>query len=82
MLQTLTTDPERVAYIASAKDTVLAKLEWYRMGDEMSDRQWNDVLNVIKVQGERLGHDYLRRWAVQLGVTDLLERALDEARLD
>ncbi len=78
---TLTTDPEQVAYVASAEDTVLTKLEWYRMGGELSDRQWNDVLNIIKVQGEQLDRDYLRHWAAQIGVADLLDRVLGQARL-
>jgi hypothetical protein len=80
LLQTLSSNPEQVAYVASAEDTVLTKLEWYRMGGEISDRQWNDVLNVIKVQGGRLDRDYLRHWAAQLGVGDLLERVLDQTR--
>ncbi len=73
------TEPERTAYIASAEDTVLTKLEWYRMGGEVSDRQWRDVLGVLKVQGKRLDLAYLRRWATELGIADLLERALAEA---
>jgi hypothetical protein len=65
--------------LASAEDVVLAKLEWYRKGGEVSERQWGDVLGVIRVQAEALDRDYLSRWAQQLGVGDLLKKALDEA---
>ncbi len=68
--------PERTAYVASPEDTVLTKLEWYRMGGDVSERQWRDALGVLKVQGERLDLAYLRRWATALEVADLLEKAL------
>ena len=74
--QVIAIDPERTAYVASPEDTVLTKLEWYRMGHEVSDRQWRDVLGVLRVQGERLDLAYLRRWGAALGVTELLEQAL------
>ncbi|MEM1042498.1 MAG: hypothetical protein AAGI91_07690 [Bacteroidota bacterium] len=69
------------AVLAAAEDVVLHKLLWYRMGDEVSERQWGDVLGVLKVQGEALDATYLRRWAASLGVSDLLARALGEAGL-
>jgi hypothetical protein len=68
-------------YFASAEDTVLAKLVWYRKGGEISDRQWRDLLGVLKVQAGTLDRDYLKRWADALGVADLLHRAMEQAGL-
>jgi hypothetical protein len=60
---------------ASPEDTLLHKLVWFRLGNEISDRQWSDILGVLKIQGERLDNEYLKRWAAPLGVDDLLARA-------
>ncbi|MBS1989953.1 MAG: hypothetical protein JSS83_05505 [Cyanobacteria bacterium SZAS LIN-3] len=64
-------------YFASAEDTVLAKLEWYRAGKEVSDRQWNDIIGVVKMQESNLNVDYMREMAKELGLADLLARALE-----
>lgn len=64
--------------VASAEDTVLQKLRWYREGGGVSDRQWQDVQGILRTQRGRLDLDYLRRWASDLGVADLLARALEE----
>jgi hypothetical protein len=64
--------------LASAEDTILNKLEWYEMGGRVSDRQWGDVLGVLRVRGDALDLDYLRRWAEELGIRELFERALAE----
>jgi len=77
----LSPDSPASIYVASAEDTVLAKLQWYRESGEVSDRQWNDVLGVLKVQGSALDRAYLREWARELKLTDLLVRALDDAGL-
>ena len=65
-----------VAYFAAVEDVILAKLRWYRMGGEVSDRQWRDVLGVLALQAGRIDQDYLARWARSLQIADLLERAL------
>lgn len=64
--------------IASAEDCILAKLEWYRLGDEVSERQWHDVLFVAQLQRSRLDRSYLQLWAAELGVSDLLDRLWSE----
>jgi hypothetical protein len=71
----------RAFRVASPEDTVLHKLEWYRMGNEVSDRQWNDILGILKIQGKTINIEYLRHWAINLRVADLLDRALEDAGL-
>jgi len=78
--QTFSFESEVSAKFASPEDTILSKLEWYRMGGEVSDRQWRDILGVIKTQAEALDRDYLQEWAKELKVADLLERASGQSR--
>ncbi len=69
-------DPFSGASVASAEDVILSKLRRYRFGNEVSDRQWRDVLGVLAAQQPTLDLGYLRRWENELGLADLLERAL------
>jgi hypothetical protein len=68
-------------FLSSPEDTILAKLDWFRLGGGVSDRQWGDITGVMKVQAERLDLKYLRDMARELKVSDLLERALDDSGL-
>jgi hypothetical protein len=55
------------------------ELRWYRKGGETSDRQWRDVVAIVRVQGPRLDRSYLTRGAAMLGVEDLLVQVLGQA---
>jgi len=65
--------------VATAEDTLLMKLVWYRSGGEVSERQWNDVRGIAAVQRERLDREYLRQWAEYLKVADLVDAARQPA---
>jgi hypothetical protein len=67
--------------VASAEDIVLAKLQWYRAGGEVSDRQWNDITGLLATNPD-LDFDYVRSWADRLGVHDLLTKALADVASD
>lgn len=69
-------------FVATPEDVILNKLEWYRLGEEVSERQWNDALGVLKVQRGRLDRTYLEEWAGDLGISDLLRRAMTEAGIE
>lgn len=66
-------------WVTSAPDILLRKLWWYRLGREVSDRQWNDVLSLLRVQLPHLDLDRLHGEATALDLADLLTRALDQS---
>jgi hypothetical protein len=72
-------NPDRFVFVHSPEDILLQKLHWYRLGGQVSDRQWRDVLSIIVVQQTRLDRHYLGESAAKEGLTDLLERAMREA---
>ncbi|HLJ56081.1 MAG TPA: hypothetical protein VKT77_13660 [Chthonomonadaceae bacterium] len=70
------------AFLPSAEDAILQKLRWFQMGGGVSDRQWGDVLGMLRVQGAgSLDAGYLRFWAARIGVSGLLDRALANAAI-
>lgn len=71
----------RMVFVTAPEDIVLRKLDWFRRGGRVSDRQWRDVLGVLKVQGERLDREHMRRLAAQADLTDLLVQAVRDAGL-
>lgn len=69
----------RTYIVKAPEDLVLRKLLWYREGGERSERQWRDVVGVLRVQSGQLDREHLARWGQTLGLTDLLGQSLDEA---
>lgn len=76
---TLTEESAREFSLSSPEDIILHKLAWFRMGGGVSERQWSDVVGVIRVQADALDFAYLKHWATVLGLADLLEQAIREA---
>jgi hypothetical protein len=66
-------------WISSPEDIVLQKLIWGR--GRQSEKQWRDVLGVLKLQGDRLDFEYLWRWGEELKIAEVLEQAVREAGL-
>jgi hypothetical protein len=62
-------------FVKSPEDTVLRKLLWYREGGEVSEKQWRDVVEVLRVSGPEMNPAYLDMWAPRLGLDALLARA-------
>ncbi|MCX5647256.1 MAG: hypothetical protein NTZ17_21625 [Phycisphaerae bacterium] len=69
----------RDLYIVSPEDIILLKLRWFSATGGTSERQWNDVLGVLAVQGKSLDFEYLTDSARKLGLEELLSRAMAEA---
>ena len=68
-------------YFLSPEDIIISKLQWYEIGGKVSERQWLDVIGVIKVQGDSLDKNYLQVWAKKLGIFELLKNAFNDAEI-
>lgn len=78
---TIEEDTGRAIDVASPEDTILQKLAWFRRGGGVSDRQWKDLLGVLKVQ-KQLDWEYLSRGSKHLEVEDLYLEALRDAGVE
>ena len=73
--------PGETLDMKTPEDTVLRKLLWYRATGEVSDRQWRDVVGVLRHSRDVMDADYLSHWAAKLELEDWLEQAQRESRL-
>ncbi len=78
-VQTLELAENFMVNFKTPEDVVLGKLEWFEAGERVSERQWRDIVGLLKVQVKRLDLEYLHHWAGVLNLTELLEQAELEA---
>ncbi len=64
--------------VCTVEDSIISKLEWYRLTDETSERQWEDVSRLVKLMGHYLDLPYLEKMAASIRIDDLLEKLLRE----
>ncbi len=81
-LRRISPDREDYVFVATAEDTILAKLRWYQAGEEVSTNQWNDVVGILGTSRGSLDMPYLHEWAQKLGVHALLQKAIEEVEED
>ena len=77
----ISSDGSLKVYLPSAEDAILQKLRWFQMGGGVSDRQWGDVLGMLKTGAGNLDYAYMREWAPPLGLVPLLEKAVGMASI-
>lgn len=66
-------------YVAAPEDVIVRKLMWYKLGNEVSAQQWQDVLGILRVRCNELDYELLMKTARHHAVASLLEKAIDEA---
>jgi hypothetical protein len=81
-LRRISPENSESVYVATVEDTILAKLRWYRAGQETSNTQWKDVIGMMGTPHGNLDLQYLHTWSNKLGLADLLQKAFDEVRQD
>lgn len=75
-LSRLSANSEEQVYFATAEDVILAKLEWFQLGNQVSTQQLKDVRGILKTQADRLDLEYLIKNAKNMGLDDLLKSLL------
>lgn len=78
-------EPNQSLVLPTPEDIIIQKLLCYQMNhrqsDNQSDKQWRDVLGVVKLQGLGLDFAYLWHWVIELGLADDFQKICTEAGL-
>lgn len=72
-------DPPQHLWVTAPAEQVLRKLEWYQAGGRVSERQWRDVVGILRTQGTTLNRADLTQTAASIGLGSLLSAALEDA---
>lgn len=72
-------DPPQHLWVTAPAEQVLRKLEWYQAGGRVSERQWRDVVGILRAQGTTLDRADLTQAAASMGLGTLLDAALKDA---
>lgn len=65
------------APFVTPEDILLAKLHWFRSGGEISEVQWRDIMGIVRACAGTLDRNYVEQSAARIGISDLLDKALD-----
>ena len=79
--QRVAVDENQHLFLASPEDIILQKLDWYRKSDG-SERQWRDVLGVLKIRWEELDLDYMQGLAQDTQLSEPLRKAISDAGVE
>ena len=66
--------------VTSPEDIILQKLLWFVEGGGVSDRQWRDLIGVVRVHHDKLDHAYLDTHARDHDLVVLLAKLFESAR--
>ncbi len=70
-------DEERTAFFASPEDTIIKKLEWFKMGE--SAKHLEDIKGILRVSEKKLDLRYIDQWTVRVGVSDIWQKLKSES---
>jgi hypothetical protein len=59
-------------YLALPEDVVVNKLRWGQQSQ--SEKQWRDVLGVLKIQQDHLNYNYMHQWAAAFDLSEQLDQ--------